>query len=336
MQNTEAPKQSILCELYNKFIGEPRARQIVHENDPTYGAGELYFEYGLEALMRVDPQKSTQFVEIILGHDPSYPVTQRLMHQLMDAAEGHNGKKPLPKNVLHWILPIAQALGNDENNTFNLSSREIEDFFACFPYPEVRSYLIDPIIHSVQRQGEKKALGELVSVRVVKVKAESFHLQHTYRAHYNLVRPVLTGLVRSLNAMGKYSGSPDVLYGDIVGDIEIDSPNPNALPVETALHYSLMYGQISVKEFLEGMDAIKSQTTMLKGELHIGEKVIKGRLVTNLEKNLEKKGIADDQWTSYLICDDTGKRIKLSDSSVQTGLEAFQMAIHNGFIAEVG
>jgi hypothetical protein len=282
--------------------------------------------------MFADPDKTTPYITEILKEGPSSNLATGVLHRIVDVAQKHNGEKPLPKNVLHWILPIAKALGNDKNNAFNISSQEIEDFFACFPYPEVRSYLIDPLIHSVQRQGEKKFPREWVSVRVIKAKDESYCFQHTYRAHYKLLRPILTGLVRSLNAMGKHSGLSDVLDGDIVGDIETGSPNPIVLVPERGISDDEFLARMRIlAQEVKVMIVTDSQSTSLKGEVHIGGKVIKGRLVLNLEQN----GVANDQWGAFFICDDTDESMRLSDSSVETDLEALQMAIKNGFVSKV-
>lgn len=330
MQEIAKSISSRLNELNSGWVVQPRAIREINEGRraPMYPVDES----DMKILLSVDYEKSLPLVTKILANGPFLPSTREFMHLLMSTSRGYNEKKPLPKNALHWILPVAKALGNDENNSFNLSSREIEDFFACFPYPEVRSYLIDPLIHSVQRQGKKKSPGEWVSARVVKVKAESFHLQYTYRAHYNLVRPILTGLVRSLNAMGKYSGPSDVLNGDMIGELETAPANPIALVPEKEMSYD---------EFLVKMNSLVQEgkviivkalkSISLKGELHVGEKVTKGRLVMNLDRD----GEANDQWAAHFICDDTSEVMKLGDSSVQNEVEALQMAIKNGFVSKV-
>jgi hypothetical protein len=50
---------------------------------------------------------------------------------------------------------------------------------------------------------------------------------------------------------------------------------------------------------------------------------------------LEQNGVANDQWGAFFICDDTDESMRLSDSSVETDLEALQMAIKNGFVSKV-
>lgn len=246
----------------DRWFTEPTA--IRRANKGLLTPEDLLTEYGMEALMKIDPAISNRYIRATLDERPFSPSARSFMRELQSMPRAPK-RKPLFENAVAWISSVAFAIQDDKNNAFGLSNDSITYFFKNFPYRLALGGLFVALHTDIQRRGAEVSR-TLESDSIVTLNAgtepngrgswngssewddvmEGSFRRCIYTVECKLVNPVAEGAIQSLEAIIDQ-------YPTLAGLVNADIQRKQSQPQRTMTTHEQVTDSTPIRKWPKGV-----------------------------------------------------------------------------------